>query len=337
MNLYMKNVFFVIIFLIISVQVFSQENVNGNLNDEIIIGNKILTIYNPYKYTDWKGSMRLKGQMHAHSTNSDGSFASDSVARLLATVGYDFWTMPDHNVITPEPASNSLIWMGNSYEHSNTNQHVCVYLADEIGLLDKKINALIKSFAAKGNSILNYAHPWTPLNKSLSSTIKGLTFVEVWNNGTIKSMEWDVLLSKNHKVFALAVDDFHRLEHLKTGWIEVLCQEKTTENIWYNLLKGNYYCVNGIGPHPSHRINAIQLENIDIKDGRLVVKTQNTGLSITFIGKNGVVLLTANDVSEAYYAFDGTESYVRVQIQLGKMILWTQPIFILSKRKNYEF
>jgi hypothetical protein len=50
-----------------------------------------------------------------------------------------------------------------------------------------------------------------------------------------------------------------------------------------------------------------------------------------------VVLLTANDVSEAYYAFDGTESYVRVQIQLGKMILWTQPIFILSKRKNYEF
>jgi hypothetical protein len=66
----------------------------------------------------------------------------------------------------------------------------------------------------------------------------------------------------------------------------VLCQEKTTENIWYNLLKG-IITVERNRSASFHRINAIQLENIDIKDGRLVVKTQNTGLSITFIGKMG--------------------------------------------------
>ncbi len=66
----------------------------------------------------------------------------------------------------------------------------------------------------------------------------------------------------------------------------MLCQEKTTENIWYNLLKG-IITVERNRSASFHRINAIQLENIDIKDGRLVVKTQNTGLSITFIGKMG--------------------------------------------------
>jgi hypothetical protein len=64
----MRNVFLTIISLIISVQVFSQDNINGKGNDEIIIGNRILSIYNPYKDTDWGSVLRLKGQMHAHST-----------------------------------------------------------------------------------------------------------------------------------------------------------------------------------------------------------------------------------------------------------------------------
>lgn len=333
----MRNVFFTIISLIISIQVFSQDDINGKGNDEIIIGNRILSIYNPYKDTDWGRVLRLKGQMHAHSTNSDGSFSPDSVAWYLASVGYDFWTMTDHNVITPEPASNTLIWMGNSYEHSTSYQHVCVYHADEVSLLGKKINVLIKQFAVNGSNILDYAHPWTPENKKLSSTREGLTFLEVWNNGMPESSEWDLLLSKRYKVFALAVDDFHRLSHLKTGWIVVNCQEKTKENIWANIIKGNYFCVNGVGYLPEKRINTIEVDRITLKDGQLKVSAKTSGLTISFLGYEGKVLKCDTNVSEAIYVFDGSEKYVRIQLHLDKMILWTQPVFVLSTRKSYSF
>jgi hypothetical protein len=46
-----------------------------------------------------------------------------------------------------------------------------------------------------------------------------------------------------------------------------------------------------------------------------------------------VVLLTANDFSEAYYAFDGTESYVRVQIQLGKIYCGNNRFLSFKKKE----
>jgi hypothetical protein len=95
MNLYMKNVFFVIIFLIIMFKCFSQENVNGNLNDEIIIGTKINHIYNPYKIYRLERFDAFKRTNACTQIRIGCVVASDSVARLLATVGYDFWTMTD--------------------------------------------------------------------------------------------------------------------------------------------------------------------------------------------------------------------------------------------------
>lgn len=101
--------------------------------------------------------------------------------------------------------------------------------------------------------------------------------------------------------------------------------------------KRNYFCVNGVGYLPEKRINTIEIDRISLNDGQLKVSAKNNGITVSFLGYEGKVLKSDTNVSEAFYVFDGSEKYVRIQLQLDKMILWTQPLFVLSTRKSYSF
>ena len=88
-------------------------------NDSFCRYNKKIKVYNPYKDHP---SNQYKGQMHCHTTNSDGGLAPSSVVAKYVGYGYDFMTITDHNYITPNPSPEAdIVWMGDSYEDTHNS------------------------------------------------------------------------------------------------------------------------------------------------------------------------------------------------------------------------
>jgi len=63
-----------------------------------------------------------KGNLHTHTTNSDGELSPDEVCRAYKKAGYDFLCITDHNRITKTDGVEGLTLipgaeMGTGYEH----------------------------------------------------------------------------------------------------------------------------------------------------------------------------------------------------------------------------
>ena len=66
-----------------------------------------------------EGGLWLKGNLHSHSTVSDGAFAPAELAALYAEKGYDFLSMTDHNVFVAHselPPETLLLLTGTEHD-----------------------------------------------------------------------------------------------------------------------------------------------------------------------------------------------------------------------------
>lgn len=57
-------------------------------------------IDNPYESVDWTSHSRYKGNLHTHTTNSDGRSNPHQVVDTYHELGYDFLAITDHNAVT---------------------------------------------------------------------------------------------------------------------------------------------------------------------------------------------------------------------------------------------
>lgn len=53
-----------------------------------------------HPYKNLKNAVWLRGNLHTHSTRSDGAHAPQDVIRMYAKAGYDFLMMSDHDIHT---------------------------------------------------------------------------------------------------------------------------------------------------------------------------------------------------------------------------------------------
>lgn len=86
-------------------------------------------VNNPYAPAT---TLNLKGQMHAHTTNSDGSYSLTETINVYKNAGYDFVAITDHNVVTDTSYSmpDGMVWIGNAYEDTRNTagwQHMNIY------------------------------------------------------------------------------------------------------------------------------------------------------------------------------------------------------------------
>lgn len=157
-----------------------------NCNDSFCRFNKIIKVYNPYKNHP---TNQYKGQMHCHTTNSDGALAPSAVVAKYVGYGYDFMTITDHNHITPNPSPESdIVWMGDSYEDTNNTaglQHMNVWNCSKVGGAGTP-SSLVDFFVKNGDSVLSYNHPEYPPVYASDDTLEnlpdGISFVEIYNS-----------------------------------------------------------------------------------------------------------------------------------------------------------
>ena len=161
----------------------------------------------------------LKGNIHSHSSVSDGLFTPKELAELYASHGYAFLSMTDHNVLVahselPEEeiilltglehdieysADKCTHVVGNSAAGKNTTDYLCKrYSSRE--LTDQQLVDLMRG----DGQFVSLAHPvWSRMEVEEILGLENIHAIEVFNNGTEHlchggnaEVWWDMLLRR---------------------------------------------------------------------------------------------------------------------------------------------
>lgn len=300
-----------------------------------------MSFNNPFE----TGGRWFKGNLHAHTTNSDGDLPPRLLVNEYKEGGYDFLSITDHGKLTNiqglstphfllipgEEISVGASEEGRFYHIVGVNIRTKIPVDD----FDKdedpqRVIELIHEL--DGLAII--AHPyWSSLNYGDLAKLKGCVGVEVYNTNcelTIgrghSTVHWDNLLSMGHRYLGFAVDDAHSRKRLYLpsdicrAWINVRADRLTPDSIMGALRRGLFYSSNG------PEIHAIEIEGDEI----LVASSQARSIgfvSNTALGERNTV--EEGLIEEAVYTLRGGERYVRVEVidQMGRTA-WSNPIFI---------
>jgi hypothetical protein len=287
----------------------------------------------------------FKGNIHAHTLDSDGSYAPSDLARFYRESGYDFLSITDHGILTDTSSFTSPnfltipgeeICVGKSRNVRFTHV-VALDIREELPVSDydrevspQKVIDLIADLG--GSSIV--AHPyWSDLNVNDLAGLEGALGIEVYNTGCEyeigrghSSVHWDDLLVMGKRPFGFAVDDTHgRVRRYQPkdyckAWISVKASALTAEEIMESIKSGLFYSSNG----PSIKDIRVEGDEIIVKSSpaRAVAFISNTSLGIMHTAEEG-------SIEDASYTLKGQEIYVRVEItdKLGRKA-WSNPIHV---------
>jgi hypothetical protein len=289
-----------------------------------------ITILSPYRdYGHW-----YKGQLHCHTTNSDGGCSPPQLEAKYRQDGVDFLAITDHERITVDPEAE---WGQDvpvfipSEEHGTSEGHmVFIRIGQHIGLKPGQ-EAIDAALSQGGMAMLCHPEWVAGYGPDELDRLTGFQFIEVVNAGTRDERQgqgygeaaWDYLLGQGKIVWGTATDDFHGkpASALHGGYVVVNAPELTADAIVANLLAGNFYATEG------------PPLNLKLEGNKLTV-TYNEPASVFFRGRGGaayqVTRLDGLERTIATYALRGGETYVRVELFRfadGKRA-WSQPIFV---------
>lgn len=223
-------------------------------------------LHNPFALSADDGYFWLKGNLHSHTTNSDGRALPQERVDGYANAGYDFLCLSDHNTITPiesvqAPASLTLI-QGVELHPDNPfggqrHHFLALNVTEDMDARNMPPQHVIDAVREQGGSIW-LAHPyWSSVNILRDVLpLHGLAGIEVFN-ATCRNMgrgesgpHWDDWLSLTGQLFpALSNDDSHDTEATARdtyqGWTMVRVRERTPAAITAALVSGASYSSNG--------------------------------------------------------------------------------------------
>ncbi|MEK7413464.1 MAG: CehA/McbA family metallohydrolase [Planctomycetota bacterium] len=295
------------------------------------------------------------GNLHCHSTLSDGDSPPGDVARFYRENGFDFVAITDHNHRTgPEdcgPPHAGFTVLGACEYSANADGrplhingigvHTAVAPAkDGDEHRPAMLRAALAEFRAQGAfTILNHPNWHWDLDAAELLSARGAHALELWNGSLTcnnlgdedhPSVEalWDAVLTAGHRLWAVASDDCHRFGPKRnyrtdppfSGWIGVDAASNSARDVVAALSAGHFYASNGprlvsVVQQPNRY--AVEVEPWDMVAHRLI-----------FIGAGGRELARMRGLSGSYVP-RGDEGYVRCRIETGQgLCAWTQPMFL---------
>jgi len=234
--------------------------------------------------------MWIKGNLHAHTKNSDGLLSPEEVINYYFSHGYDFLAITDHEKITKVTSEKLLLIPGTEVSVGKgilgDSYHVLAINVEDNEALQKhkkeSVQALL-DFVNKENSFAIIAHPyWSKLVHSDLLNIEGYIGIEVYNGASeatiargFSTVHWDNLLTQGRNVYGFATDDAHYYNDLDSakGWINVKVREVSVDEILSSIKKGNFYSSSGPNiEYFSYNENRIEIksspaERIDFVSG----------------------------------------------------------------------
>ncbi|RID90722.1 PHP domain-containing protein [Gemmobacter lutimaris] len=235
-----------------------------------------------------------RGNLHTHSTLSDGVLPPSEVCRRYRAEGYDFMALTDHFVgrygypvadtvpfraegfttligaeLHSGPMSNGELWhilaVGLPPDFAPGNA------PDFRVLPGMETGPEIAARAVAAGAFVAIAHPqWSGLTLADARSIAAAHAVEVYNHGCAMGCDRpdgfaiaDLLLTEGRDLSLIATDDAHFSEpdHFG-GWVMVKATENTPEALLAALKSGQFY--SSQGP---------ELRDVVVEDDRVIVES----------------------------------------------------------------
>lgn len=220
-----------------------------------------------------------KGNLHTHSTNSDGRLSVEDVCSGYQAHGYDFIALTDHFVgLYDYPITDTRPFRNDDFTtligvemHSGTMENGEIWHILAIGLpfdfapsnspffvpnVDQETGPELAARAVQAGAFVAIAHPeWSALTEVDMQSVKAAHAVEVYNHGCEVECERgrglhsaDFLANTNRHVNFIATDDAHFAHgdlDAFGGWTMVKAEENTPEALLTALKAGAMYATTG--------------------------------------------------------------------------------------------
>jgi len=286
-----------------------------------------------------------KGNLHTHTSNSDGVLSAQQMTYLYQGSGYDFLSITDHGKLTyvgglSKPdflvIPGEEIGVGTT-EVGTTFHLVAINIGEEIPVKEgnrqenpQKVINLIR--AQGGEAILGHPY-WSLLSVHDILPLEGYLGLEVYNTTCFYSIakghslvHWDGLLTRGRRLLGFATDDAHwhfndhRPNDACGAWIMVKATDLSLEEILRAIREGLFYASNG------PEIRDLRIQGNEIHVATSPVKAINFVANLD-LGER-FTALKSDALTNAVYKVRGKEKYVRIEcVDAVGRTAWSNPIF----------
>lgn len=240
-----------------------------------------------------------RGNIHGHTTNSDGDWSPDEYIANYRQAGYDFVAITDHFMERFNyPMTNTLDYRTDDFTtligaelHHGKIKFGSIWHLLAVGLpLDfapydtDETAADVVQRALDAGAFVAAPHPnWYTLTIEDVESLGGVHAVEVYNGTAERANDRgysghfiDTLTALGHRIGLLAVDDLHMhagTNDFMRGWVQVKAENLTPEALLDALKAGHYYSSTGA-----------QLHNIEVVGREKIIVECSPAQAIQVVG-----------------------------------------------------
>jgi hypothetical protein len=292
-----------------------------------------------------------RGNIHTHSTRSDGVLDPAEVCRRYRAEGYDFLALTDHFVgsysypivdTTPYRTADFTTILGAEL-HSGAQENGEMWHILAVGLppdfapshtpewrpvAGQETGPELAARAVAAGAFVAIAHPqWSGLTVADAATITAAHAVEVYNHGCYAGCDradggaiTDQLLESGRKLNLIATDDahFHEPDHFG-GWVMVRAGANEPDALLAALKAGHFYSSQG----PELRDVRVYADRVEVECSSVrSIIVQGHGMAAKAVHGES---MTKGTVPLARF---GGSPYLRVTVidHAGKKA-WSNPVY----------
>jgi predicted metal-dependent phosphoesterase TrpH len=299
-----------------------------------------------------EGGSWYRGNLHCHTTESDGRLSPQETVDWFAGAGYHFLALTDHNRIAdPSGLHNRGMCLLPSTELTasggelRTSYHL-IGLGLPVGIeLPPTTTPAVEAarwLQARG-AVVFTAHPhWSGLTVADLLAVE-TAGIEIFNGGTVLDSNkgealtyWDEGLAKGARWWGIAVDDthWHTIDR-GLGWVVARAPELSVGALLHALARGHFYSTTGPAIHA--------LSITAGEAGELVVEVQTSPCAAIYclgFGSRNLIAFDTEAVARGEVGTTITQAtfrtrrqvmgrYLRIQcMDWQRRSAWSNPLFL---------
>jgi hypothetical protein len=282
------------------------------------------------------GARLLRGNLHTHTSISDGRRSPEEVLAFYAENGYDFVALTDHWRASSLDGERDGLLVIPGLELDGRDPALGAYHLVGLGLSDTPRREDVRSlgdavgFVAKRGGKAILCHPyWCGMPSWAVVRSFGVIAVEIFNTTCevtiakgFSTVHWDDTLAAGRRIWGVAVDDAHwSRPDYGAAWVMVEAEERSVEAILQALCEGRFYSSSG----PEIKDFAVE--------GRVARAVTTPAKRLAFVCDRHMGYCaydeTGRGITEACYTVPEEASYVRLEVDdYSGRRAWSNPIWL---------